>query len=115
MFLSYLLRDGAITILLQTVQLVSLPKQRVEWLGGTVDCGRVGGDRKGSHQAHLLQRGVAASCAVQKLTVLQILRQTLQHRQWLVEVYLSSHQERKVNGAYKEYLFTPVLKPYITI
>lgn len=93
--LSHLLRDGAITILLQAVQLVSLPQQRVEGLGCAVDCGGVGGDRKGSHQAHLLQRGVTASCAVQKLAVLQILSQSLQHRQRLVEVYLQSHAERK--------------------
>lgn len=86
----HLLRDGAITILLQTVQLITLPQQRVEGLGCSVDCGGVGGDRKGRHQAHLLQRGVTASCSVQKLAVLQIFSQTLQHRQRLVEVHLQS-------------------------
>lgn len=86
-----LLTDGAITILIQPIQLISLPQQRVERLGCAMDCGGVGRDRKGSHQAHLLQGRVAASGPVQKLTVLQILSQTLEHRQRLVEVYLQSH------------------------
>lgn len=76
---SHLLTDGAVTILLQAVQLVSLPQQRVEGLGCTMDRGGVGGDRKGSHQAHLLQGGVTASRPVQELAVLKILSQTLQH------------------------------------
>lgn len=93
--LSHLLTNGAITILLQSVQLVSLPQQGVEGFGCAVDCGGVGRDRKGSHQAHLLKGGVTASCPVQKLAVLQILSQALQHRQRLVEVYLQSHGGRK--------------------
>lgn len=84
----HLLRDGAITVLLQSVQLVSLPQQRVEGLGRAVDRGGVGGDGEGRHQTHLLQGGVTARRPVQKLAVLQILRQALQHRQRLVEVHL---------------------------
>lgn len=91
LFLSCLLRDGAIAILIQSVQLVSLPQQRVEGLGSSMDRGGVGGDGEGSHEAHLLQRRVAASCPVQELAVLQILRQTLEHRQRLVEVYLQEN------------------------
>lgn len=89
----YLLRDGAIPILLQPVQLVGLPQQRVEGLGCAMDCGGVRGHGEGRHQAHLLQRRVAAGRSVQELAVLQILRQALQHRQRLVEVHLKS-QER---------------------
>lgn len=87
-FLSRLLRDGAIAILIQSVQLVSLPQQRVEGLGGSMDRGGVRGDGEGSHQAQLLQRRVAAGRPIQELAVLQILRQTLQHRQRFIKVYL---------------------------
>lgn len=90
-FFSCLLRDGAIAVLVQSVQLVSLSQQRVEGLGSPMDCGGVGGDGEGSHEAHLLQRRVAASCPVQELAVLQILGQTLEHRQWLIKVYLQEN------------------------
>lgn len=90
---AYLLRDGSVTVLFQAVQLVSLPQQRVEGLGRTVHRGGVRGHRKGSHQAHLLQGGAAASGAVQKLAVFQILSQPLQHGQRLVEVYLPAGKE----------------------
>lgn len=97
-FLSNLLTDGAISIFLQSVQLISLPQQRVEGLGCAMHCGGVRGDRKGRHQAHLLQRRVAAGRSVQKLAVLQILSQTLQHRQRLIEVYLQRRtQSQKVS------------------
>ncbi|TNN71311.1 hypothetical protein EYF80_018389 [Liparis tanakae] len=87
--------DGAIAILLQSVQLVRLPQQRVEGLGCAMHCGGVRGDREGRHQAHLLQRGVTARRPVQKVAVLQVLRQTLQHRQRLVEVYLRSQRQKR--------------------
>lgn len=89
----YLLGDGAVAVLLQPVQLVGLPQQRVEGLGRAVDRGGVGGDGEGGHQAHLLQRGVAASGPVQELAVLQVLAQALQHGQRLVEVHLRIGRE----------------------
>lgn len=54
-----------------------------------MDRGGVGRDREGSDQAHLLQGGVAARRLVQELMILQVLCETLQHRQRLVEVYLN--------------------------
>lgn len=87
---AYLLRDGPVPVLFQAVQLISLPQQRVEGFGCTVDRGGVRRDRKGRHQAHLLQGGVAASSTVQELAVFQILGQPLQHGQRLVEVYLQT-------------------------
>lgn len=84
----HLLTDGAIAKLIQAVQLVRLPQQRVEGFSCAVDGGGVRGDGERGHQTHLLQSGVAAGGAVQELAVLQVLGQALQHRQRLVEVHL---------------------------
>lgn len=107
---AYLLRDGSVTVLFQPVQLISLPQQRVEGLGCTVDRGGVRGHREGRHQAHLLQGGAAASGAVQQLAVFQVLGQALQHGQRLVEVYLPAGKEN-VSVLHRNY-YHPELKPF---
>ena len=78
-FASDLLTQRAVAILLQAVQLVGLPQQRVEGLGCAVHRGGVGRHGEGRHQAQLLQRALTARRLVQQIVVLQVLRQTLQH------------------------------------
>lgn len=85
----YLLTKRAVAKLFQAIELIGLAQEGIEGLGCPMDRGGVGGDREGSDQAHLLQGGVAARRLVQKLVVLQVLSETLQHRQRLIEVYLS--------------------------
>lgn len=89
---SYLLTQWAISKFLHAIQLVGLTQEGVEGLGRPMDCGGVGRDGEGGDQAHLLQGGVAARRLIQELVILQVLRQTLQHRQRLVEVYLSGRR-----------------------
>lgn len=89
----YLLTQRAVAKVLQAIELVGLAQKGVEGLGCPVDRGGVGWDREGSDQAHLLQGGVAASRLVQELMILQVLCETLQHRQRLVEVYLSGRMK----------------------
>lgn len=85
---SYLLAEGAVAALPLAVQLVRLPQQRVEGLSRAVHGGGVGGHAEGRHVAHLLQRVVTLRSFVQQLVILQILRQTLQHGNGLIEVHL---------------------------
>lgn len=58
-----------------------------------MDRGGVRRDGEGSDQAHLLQGGVTARCLVQELMVFQVLGETLQHRQRLIEVHLSQRSK----------------------
>lgn len=86
---SYLLTQRAVAKLLQAIELVGFTQEGIEWLGCPVDCGGVGRYGEGSDQAHLFQGGLTARRLVQKLMILQVLSETLQHRQGLVEVYLN--------------------------
>lgn len=94
----YLLTQWAISKFLHAIQLVGLTQEGVEGLCCPMDCGGVGRDREGGDKAHLLQGGVAARCLIQELVILQVLCQTLQHRQRLVEVYLSRGRWRRCEG-----------------
>lgn len=85
----YLLTQRAVAKLLQAIELIGLTQEGVEGLCCAMDCGGVGRDREGSHQAHLLQGGVTTGRLIQELVVLQVFGESLQHRQRLVEVYLS--------------------------
>lgn len=85
----YLLTQRAVAKLLKSIKLVRLAQQGVEGLGSPVNCGGVGGNREGSYQAHLLQGGLTACRLIQKLMILQVLSEALQHRERLVEVYLN--------------------------
>lgn len=85
----YLLTQWAVAKLLQAIELIGLTQEGVEGLCCPVDCGGVGRDWEGSNQAHLLQGGVTTSRLIQELVVFQVFREPLQHRQRLVEVYLS--------------------------
>jgi hypothetical protein len=49
----YLLTDGPIPILLQSVQFKCLPKERVEWLAGSEDGSGIGGNSEGCNIAEL--------------------------------------------------------------
>lgn len=92
---SYLLTKGAVAAFPSAVQLKRLPQQRVEGLSRAVDGGGVGGHAEGRHVAHLLQRAVALGGLVQQLVIFKVLRQTLQHGNWLVEVHLKSRKKKK--------------------
>lgn len=69
-------------------EFVGLSQQRVEGFSSAMDSGGVGRDCKSCHIAHLLQRALTFSSLVQQLVVLQVLRETLQHGEWLIEVHL---------------------------
>lgn len=90
----YLLTQGAVTVLLQAVQLEGLPQEWIEGFAGAEDGGGVGGDSEGSHVAELLQRALAFGRAVEQLVVLQVLRQPLQHGERLIEVHLQGEELR---------------------
>ena len=92
----YLLTQRAVAELFQAIELVGLAQEGVEGLGCPMDRGGVGGDGEGSDQAHLLQRGVAARRLVQELVILQVLGESLQHRQRLIEVHLNKEKEVKM-------------------
>lgn len=49
----YLLTEGSITILFQSVQFEGLPKERVEWLAGSEDSSGIGGNGEGCNIAEL--------------------------------------------------------------
>lgn len=90
--LAHLLAQGTEAELLQPVELIGFPQQRVEWLCGAVDGRRVGRHRKRSDEAHLLRGALALDGFVQQLVVLQVLRQPLQHGERLVEVHLEGNK-----------------------
>lgn len=75
-----------------------------------MDRGGVGRDSEGSNQAHLFQGGVAARCLIQELVILKVLRETLQHRQRLVEVYLRGKEGRRHSHTSGFTVYEPVSK-----
>ncbi|KAF3850815.1 hypothetical protein F7725_012587, partial [Dissostichus mawsoni] len=84
----------AIAELLPSIEFVGLAQEGVEGLCCPVDRGGVGRHGEGSDEAHLLQGRVAARRLVQKLVILQVLGETLQHGQRLVEVHLSERDKK---------------------
>lgn len=84
----HLLAEGAVSVLLQAIQLEGFPQERVEGFAGAEDGGGVGGYGEGGHVAQLLQGALAPRRPIQELMVLQVLRQPLQHGQRLIEIHL---------------------------
>lgn len=95
-----LFAEGAVSVVVQPVELVRFTQKRVEGFRRAMDGGGVRRDGEGSHQTHLLKRTLAASRFIQQLAVLQILRQSLQHGEGLVKVHLE--QRKKVEESVRD-------------
>lgn len=113
----HLLTQGTEAKLLQPVELVGFPQQRVERLRRAVNRRRVGRHGKRGHETHLLRGALALDGFVQQLVVLQVLCQPLQHGERLVEVYLQGERRKGSKGgqglswALHCLPFTPALCP----
>lgn len=83
-----LFTQRAVAALFQPIKLKCFPQQRVEGFSCAMDGGGVGWDCEGSDITHLLHGILAFSRLIQQLVVFQILGQTLQHRERLVEIDL---------------------------
>lgn len=105
----YLLTQRAIAELLPSIEFVGLAQEGVEGLCCPVDRGGVGRHGEGSDEAHLLQGRVAARRLVQKLVILQVLGETLQHGQRLVEVHLSERDKKMKPRAIVHKMLIPSL------
>jgi hypothetical protein len=87
---THLFGERAPAKIVGSVALVGFAEQRVEGFCGAMSGRRVRADRVRSHVAHLFRRVHLAGRPVQQVGVLEILRDSLQNRQRLVEIDLNT-------------------------